>query len=95
MDVVDQVVDEVAGERVDRETGTVAARSGAIPLRSGHPVEVVGELLLLPREGDPLLDLAEIGIAGAAVTARAIARAIYAATPAPGDLVPTWRERFG
>jgi L-aminopeptidase/D-esterase-like protein len=43
---------------------------------------------------NPLLDLAEIGIAGAAVTARAIARAIYAATPAPGDLVPTWRKRF-
>jgi len=43
----------------------------------------------------PPFDLAEIGIAGAAVTARAIARGIYEATPAPGDLVPTWRERFG
>jgi L-aminopeptidase/D-esterase-like protein len=43
----------------------------------------------------PPFDLAEIGIAGAAATARAIARAIYEATPAPGDLVPTWRERFG
>jgi L-aminopeptidase/D-esterase-like protein len=42
----------------------------------------------------PPFDLAEIGIAGAAAMARAIARAIYAATPAPGDLVPTWRERF-
>jgi L-aminopeptidase/D-esterase-like protein len=43
----------------------------------------------------PPFDLAEIGIAGAAVTARAIGRAIYAATSAPGDLVPTWKERFG
>ena len=27
--------------------------------------------------------------------ARAIARAAYAATPAPGDKLPTWRERYG
>jgi L-aminopeptidase/D-esterase-like protein len=38
--------------------------------------------------------LAEIGVAAAACTARAIARAVYSATPAPGDTVPTWRERF-
>jgi len=44
---------------------------------------------------NPPFDLADIGIAGAMVTARAIARAIYAATPAPGDLIPTWKERFG
>jgi L-aminopeptidase/D-esterase-like protein len=42
----------------------------------------------------PALELAEIGIAGAAVTARAIARGVHAATPASGDLVPTWRERW-
>jgi L-aminopeptidase/D-esterase-like protein len=29
------------------------------------------------------------------VLARAIARAVYAADPAPGDLLPTWRERYG
>ena len=44
---------------------------------------------------NPPFELAEIGIAGAAVTARAIARAVHAASPAPGDLTPTWRERFG
>ena len=37
----------------------------------------------------------ELGAAGAAVMARAIARGIYAATPEPGDIVPTWRDRFG
>jgi hypothetical protein len=26
--------------------------------------------------------------------ARAIARGIYDATPAPGDTMPTWRQRF-
>jgi L-aminopeptidase/D-esterase-like protein len=40
-------------------------------------------------------DIAELGTAGAAVMARAIARGIYEATPAPGDTVPTWRQRFG
>ena len=30
-----------------------------------------------------------------ALTARAIARAIYAARPAPGDLQPAWAARFG
>ncbi len=40
-------------------------------------------------------DMIAIGAAGAACMARAIARGVYAATPAPGDLVPTWREKFG
>ncbi len=40
-------------------------------------------------------DLAELGSAGAACMARAIARGVYAATPAAGDTVPTWREKFG
>lgn len=40
-------------------------------------------------------DWAELGAQAAAVTSRAIARAIYEATPAPGDLFPAWRERYG
>ncbi len=40
------------------------------------------------------LDMIEIGAAAVACVARAIARGIYEATPAPGDIVPTWRERF-
>jgi len=39
-------------------------------------------------------DMIAIGAAGAACMARAIARGIYAATPAPGDLLPTWHEKF-
>jgi L-aminopeptidase/D-esterase-like protein len=41
------------------------------------------------------VDLVALGAAGAACMARAIARGVYEATPAPGDRVPTWRERFG
>lgn len=41
------------------------------------------------------LDLIELGAIGSAVMARAIARGVHAAKPAPGDLLPTWREKFG
>ena len=43
----------------------------------------------------PPIGMITIGSAGAACIARAIARAIYQANPAPGDLLPAWRERFG
>jgi len=41
------------------------------------------------------VDMVALGAAGAACMARAIARGVFAATPAPGDLLPTWRQRFG
>ena len=47
------------------------------------------------RHEDTAADLIPIGAAGAACMARAIARAVYAATPAAGDLLPTWRGKFG
>jgi L-aminopeptidase/D-esterase-like protein len=43
----------------------------------------------------PGLGLLELCAAAAACMARAIARGIYEATPAPGDMLPTWREKFG
>ena len=43
----------------------------------------------------PLEDTLAIGHAASVCLARAIARGIHAATPAPGDTVPTWQERFG
>ncbi len=42
----------------------------------------------------PDLDLISIGHAAATCLARAIARAVYEATPAPNDPFPTWREQF-
>lgn len=41
----------------------------------------------------PDLELAMIGHAAALCVSRAIARAIYEATPAPNNLLPTWREK--
>lgn len=44
-----------------------------------------------PVPGDPA-SLAEIGAAAASTMARAIARAIHAATPMEGDLLPCWSQ---
>ena len=41
------------------------------------------------------LDMIRVGHAAASCLARAIARAVYEATPAPGDSRPTWRQKFG
>ena len=40
-------------------------------------------------------DTFQIGHAAATCLARAIARAVYLASPMPGDLQPCWRARFG
>lgn len=45
----------------------------------------------LTGEGDTLF----LGHAAATCVARAIARAVHDATPAPGDPFPCWQERFG
>jgi len=45
-----------------------------------------------PQELNDFIDLCALA---ASTVSRAIARAVYSATPAPGDIFPTWRERFG
>ena len=45
--------------------------------------------------GDAPTDFLELGAAAAAVMARAVARGVYAATPAEGDPWPTWGQAFG
>jgi len=44
---------------------------------------------------DPPRDLLRIGAVAMQVVARAIARAVYEATPLPGDTCPGWRNVFG
>lgn len=44
---------------------------------------------------DPLVDPFHLGHAAATCLARAIARAVYLATPSEGDLLPVWRDRYG
>ena len=43
---------------------------------------------------DPLADPFLLGHAAAACLARAIARAVYEATPQPDDVLPAWRHKF-
>ncbi|MBY6151854.1 P1 family peptidase [Vannielia litorea] len=43
---------------------------------------------------DPDWDALRIGHAAATCLARAIARGVYHATPAKGDTLPTWQDRF-
>ena len=45
--------------------------------------------------GDPDRDLAIAGDAAARCLSRAIARAVFTATPASGDRKPTWADTFG
>ena len=42
---------------------------------------------------DPLVDTLLLGHAAATCMARAIARAVYTATPAEGDILPCWSDR--
>lgn len=44
---------------------------------------------------DPLADTMMIGHAASIAMARAIARGVFAATGATGDILPTWQSRFG
>ena len=44
---------------------------------------------------DPARDPLALGHAAAVCLARAIARGVHAASPAPGDVLPCWREKFG
>jgi L-aminopeptidase/D-esterase-like protein len=45
---------------------------------------------------DPLFGLTELGMVAANVTARAIARGVYAANPLPfPGTLPAWKDRFG
>ena len=43
----------------------------------------------------PEVDMLMIGHAAASCLARAIARGVFHATPAPDDLMPCWTQAFG
>ncbi len=78
----------------------VAAQDGIARAISPSHTPIDGDLVFALSTGakplnDPLLDIIEIGHAAATCLARAIARAVYLATPQPGDIMPTWQEKFG
>jgi L-aminopeptidase/D-esterase-like protein len=78
----------------------VAAQDGIARAVSPSHALVDGDIVFAVSTGivpieDPIIDVMHLGHAAAVCLSRAIARAIYLATPAPGDPVPTWREKYG
>ncbi|ODS22373.1 peptidase T4 [Candidatus Endobugula sertula] len=78
----------------------VAAHDGIARACMPAHTPMDGDLLFATTTGTkdltaPDLELARIGHAASLCVARAIARAVYEATPAENDLLPTWREKNG
>lgn len=78
----------------------VAAQDGIARAISPSHALVDGDIVFAVSTGsrpiaDPIVDVMHLGHAAAIVLARAIARAIYRATPAPGDTLPTWAQKYG
>jgi len=78
----------------------VAAQDGIARGASPAHTQVDGDLIFSVSTGTkpittPVLNALQLGHAAAVCLSRAIARAVYLATPAPNDPVPTWREKWG
>lgn len=78
----------------------VAAHDGMARALVPSHTPLDGDLVFAAATGarplaDPLRDTFQLGHAASLCLARAIARAIYSATPMPGDLQPCWQARFG
>lgn len=78
----------------------VAAQDGMARAISPSHTPIDGDLVFAVSTGekslnDPILDAIELGHGAAICLARAISRAVYLATSAPGDMMPTWREKYG
>ena len=78
----------------------VAAQDGIARGASPSHTPVDGDLVFSVATGlrpvtDPILDIIHIGHAASICLARAMARAIYLATPAEGDVAPTWQDKWG
>jgi L-aminopeptidase/D-esterase-like protein len=78
----------------------VAAQDGIARAMSPSHALVDGDIVFAlstgeKPAGDSIFDVMHLGHAAAVCLSRAIARAIYEATPAPRDTQPTWREKWG
>ena len=86
--------------RVDKAGATrlaIAAHDGMARAIVPSHTPMDGDLVFAASTGQRALgddDLLLLGHVAATVLARAIARGVYAATPAGGDVLPTWSTRF-
>lgn len=79
---------------------SVAAQDGMARAISPSHSPVDGDIVFSVSTGnrpitEPIYDMIALGHAAAVCLSRAIARAAYFATPAPGDHFPTWQQRWG
>lgn len=77
----------------------VAAQDGIARGASPAHTQVDGDLVFSVSTGarpieTPVLNVLQLGHAAAVCLSRAMARAIYSASAADNDVVPTWRERW-
>jgi L-aminopeptidase/D-esterase-like protein len=78
----------------------VAAQDGIARAVSPAHTLVDGDLIFAISTGnkpvqDPIFDVMAIGHAAAVCLSRAIARAVYLATPVADDMFPTWQQKWG
>lgn len=94
------VATDAALDKAQCHRMAVAAHDGlARALVPSHTL-LDGDLVFAAATGarpldDPITAQMQIGHAAACCLARAVARGVHAATPAPGDPKPTWAQRFG
>ena len=79
---------------------SVAAQDGMARAVSPSHSAVDGDIVFAVSTGtrpitDPIYDMIALGHAAAVCLARAIARAIYLATPSADDQFPTWQQKWG
>jgi L-aminopeptidase/D-esterase-like protein len=93
--VTDAVLTKPQAKRLAMIAQTGFARA-IYPVHAPLDGDVVFAAATCEKPIDPLFGLTELGMVAANVTARAIARGVYAATalPFPGAL-PAWKDRFG
>ncbi len=75
----------------------IAAHDGMaraiMPSHTPHDGDLIFALSTNPRTSEKPADLTTLGNAAAHCLSRAIARAVYHATPAKNDLLPTWSQK--
>ena len=93
--VTDAVLTKSQARRLAMIAQTGFARA-IYPVHAPLDGDVVFAAATCEKPVDPLVGLTELGMVAANVTARAIARGVYAATALPfAGALPAWRDRFG
>jgi len=93
--VTDAVLTKSQARRLAMIAQTGFARA-IYPVHAPLDGDVVFAAATCEKPVDPLVGLTELGMVAANVTARAIARGVYAATALPfAGALPAWQDRFG